>query len=212
MNHLTPRELVEAVEGSLPAARRQHLDACGGCARAWHELAGAVLAVKGTADVPEPSPLFWDHFSARVRDAVAAEPVSPRGAWWAAAWRPVTAAVLLAAALFLVIGPPGRSTAPESVPPPEVVAASEAPEPARAPAAPSGDAQPAAAEPARGDTAAEPREQWAGAAEIGRRLDRDGVHTLVPTAPSTVVLVEELNDRELQEFARLLRAEMGGIQ
>jgi len=33
------------------------------------------------ADVPEPSPLFWEHLSQRVHDAVAAEPVPSRG--WA---------------------------------------------------------------------------------------------------------------------------------
>ena len=35
-------------------------------------------------DGPEPSPLFWDHFSARVRDAVAAEAVRRRS--WFGDW------------------------------------------------------------------------------------------------------------------------------
>lgn len=46
------------------------------------ELAGRVA---NALDVPDPSPLFWEHFPARVRAAVAAEPgdapVAPRR-WW----------------------------------------------------------------------------------------------------------------------------------
>jgi len=54
------------------------------------------------ADVPEPSPLFWEHLSQRVHDAVAAEPVPSRG-WsgrlnvaWAAGIVASLAMVLLA--------------------------------------------------------------------------------------------------------------------
>ena len=45
------------------------------------QLARAARDDGGVAEVevPEPSPLFWDHLSARVRDAVAAEPARR---WW----------------------------------------------------------------------------------------------------------------------------------
>ena len=33
----------------------------------------AILSAAAEVDVPEPSPLFWDHFSARVHEAVEAE-------------------------------------------------------------------------------------------------------------------------------------------
>jgi hypothetical protein len=74
------------------------------------------------ADVPEPSPLFWQHLSLRVHDAVAAEPV-PSTAWrrpfsllWAGTF------VAAAAAVLLVIGisfqhasqEPERTTAVEA--------------------------------------------------------------------------------------------------
>ena len=35
--------------------------------------------------MPEPSPLFWDHLSSRVHDAVAAEG-QPRAPWWRIDW------------------------------------------------------------------------------------------------------------------------------
>ena len=81
MTHLSDAELVDAVEGALTPARRTHADSCGRCRAAVIRL-GSVLREVSSADVPEPSPLFWDHFSARVRDAVAAEqPASSRWAW-----------------------------------------------------------------------------------------------------------------------------------
>jgi hypothetical protein len=49
------------------------------------------LSAAGEVDVPEPSPLFWDHFAARVHDAVEAERVNRAfafGRWLS--WRPVS--------------------------------------------------------------------------------------------------------------------------
>lgn len=41
-------------------------------------------------EVPEPSPLFWEHLSQRVSASVEAEPM--RTSWWSAMWRPAMAA------------------------------------------------------------------------------------------------------------------------
>src|SRR5262245_17694670 len=70
--HLTHEELLELAEGTRLESSAPHLAACGECR---DELAGlrAMLSAATEADVPEPSPLFWDHFSARVRAAVAVE-------------------------------------------------------------------------------------------------------------------------------------------
>jgi hypothetical protein len=50
----------------------------------------AVMSAAADADVPEPSPLFWDHLSARVREAVGAEnataPDAARLGWVARIW------------------------------------------------------------------------------------------------------------------------------
>jgi hypothetical protein len=42
------------------------------------------LAAARDAEMPEPSPIYWAHLSARVRDAVARETIAP--GWRAAAW------------------------------------------------------------------------------------------------------------------------------
>lgn len=57
--------------------------------------------VKAAGDVPEPSPLFWNHLSARVRDAVCDEPLP--GPWWMAYWRPVLLATGAVAALAMMV-------------------------------------------------------------------------------------------------------------
>jgi anti-sigma factor RsiW len=79
MNHLTPDELIDAVEGTLDAARGAHLDTCTACGEETASLR-AILHEARQADMPEPSPLFWDHFSARVRAAIETEQ-TPRRAW-----------------------------------------------------------------------------------------------------------------------------------
>lgn len=70
MNHLTPDELIDAVEGTLGPDRQKHLGACEPCRDEAARLTQILLAARG-AEIPEPSPLFWDRFSARVRAAVA---------------------------------------------------------------------------------------------------------------------------------------------
>ena len=57
------------------------------------EIDALVERVSRALDVPEPSPLFWEHFPQRVRAAVGAEP-EPRASWWR---RPVIAYALSAA-------------------------------------------------------------------------------------------------------------------
>jgi hypothetical protein len=95
MKHLTRGELIDLVEDRLRADRAGHAADCGHC-RAEADALRATLALASSDAVPEPSPLFWDHFSARVADAIRDEtPGADRlasGAWlrspvtgWAAA-------------------------------------------------------------------------------------------------------------------------------
>src|SRR5687768_14981786 len=81
MNHLTPDELIDAVERSLSPARSAHLAECARCTLEVAQLS-TILDDSRAAKVPEPSPLYWDHFSSRVRTAIAAEPIAPRVARW----------------------------------------------------------------------------------------------------------------------------------
>ncbi len=72
MTHLTDVELVDLVDGTLAPARARHLDACETC-RASASVIRETLSRAADAEIPEPSPLFWEHFSARVQEGVRAE-------------------------------------------------------------------------------------------------------------------------------------------
>jgi hypothetical protein len=75
--HLNADDLVELAEGARPESSAPHLAACPQCRAQLDELRAAMSAL-ADLDVPEPSPLFWDHFSQRVHDAVAAEAMDAR--------------------------------------------------------------------------------------------------------------------------------------
>jgi len=82
MSHLTDREHVDWLDGRLPAARLRHAEACARCRETAAELS-AILEVTAADPAPEPSPLFWDHFSARVSAAIGEEPApEPAGPAW----------------------------------------------------------------------------------------------------------------------------------
>jgi hypothetical protein len=112
MNHLSRVQLLDIVEGHVTAddsgvgaAVRRHLDGCDAC-RARAAALRATLAEAQRDAGAEPSPLFWDHFAARVSAAIREEPRPapvPAG-WWigrpASAWIPV--AILVALALTTV--------------------------------------------------------------------------------------------------------------
>lgn len=69
MKHLTEAELVDRIDGALAPSRSVHLEACDTCRAAEAELRD-MLARAGDVQIPEPSPLFWEHFSARVHEGV----------------------------------------------------------------------------------------------------------------------------------------------
>jgi hypothetical protein len=85
MKHLTREELIDSLEQTLPAARAAHAASCATC-RGEQESLRRVLDRVVAVDLPEPSPLFWEHFSARVRERVAQQPVPRPSRWpaWAA--------------------------------------------------------------------------------------------------------------------------------
>ena len=73
MTHLSPSEFVDLAEGTLNARRAAHADACEACRARAGVVRDALYLSSTSDDVPEPSPLFWDHLSARVREAVQSE-------------------------------------------------------------------------------------------------------------------------------------------
>jgi hypothetical protein len=115
MTHLTADELIDAMEGMLAADRQAHLATCDACRR---ELAGlsSVLGEAKQASVPEPSPFFWQHFSARVNSAIDAEQVA--GAGWPSwlRWQvllPLGAVALIILGLMISVPKQERSDATE---------------------------------------------------------------------------------------------------
>jgi hypothetical protein len=120
-DHLGETELVDLLDGTLPAPRMEHAGGCDVCRDQADALRSALRAAADAdveGEVPEPPPFFGAQLSARVRDAVADEPRPgvrvwhagrPRAAWWAA--------VAAAAALILAVGlwrlsPPDTPLAP----------------------------------------------------------------------------------------------------
>jgi hypothetical protein len=106
MSHLTAEEMVAAIEGTLAGERQAHLDVCDACGMQMRQLAALLREVQAVP-VPEPSPLFWDRFSAQVRSTIAATPPSPRLARWFQ-WpvlAPVGALALLVIALASALPP-----------------------------------------------------------------------------------------------------------
>jgi hypothetical protein len=102
MRHLTSEQLIDLAEGVSTESSTPHLQSCATCRKTLADLR-TTLSAAASANVPEPSPLFWDHFSARVHRAVEAEGAagtSALGRWsWLRAsplWAGTFAAVVLA--------------------------------------------------------------------------------------------------------------------
>ena len=185
MTHLGPEELIDAMDGALDAARRGHLDSCDQCRREAAALRALLVNVRAT-DMPEPSPLFWDRFSARVREAIDDDTPARAPRWFE--WPVLAPLGAFALLVFAVVAsvPGGPPSAPAGV---QAV-------------------QSAASEPdARiGDLEA----QWAVVADMVGELDvdaaRDAGIAMHPGVADRAVL--GLSASEQQELIRLLREEL----
>jgi hypothetical protein len=124
--HLSPDLLIDLVEGRRPESSEPHLSQCDKCRDQLTELR-ALMNAAASVDVPEPSPLFWGHFSERVRQAVEAEPAPVRArwigisrwldaSWWRLALPLAAAAAIVAIAVGIGRGPtkPATALAPAS--------------------------------------------------------------------------------------------------
>ena len=122
MSHLSRDERLLALDGALEGTRQAHLTGCPGC-RTDVETLGRVLARVRAVDVPEPSPLFWDHLAARVGDAIAREPAPvPARGWWSPrlAWAAAVVVIVSAGAGYLTRSQPRPATAVVAHAPPAV--------------------------------------------------------------------------------------------
>jgi hypothetical protein len=204
MKHLSPDELIDVAEGARAEIDAPHLASCGGCQRQLARLRGALetLSRVSVAEVPEPSPLFWDHFSARVREAVAAEG-SPRrhgpwelfGAWSRPRW---LSAVPVAGALAMIAVAVAFSS---------YVTAPAVPEP---PASPSVESANEVASLPPFGAADDPTLSLV--ADLTADLDLDGAGEAGLTASAHVGgaddVVSTLSDGERRELRRLLQEEL----
>jgi anti-sigma-K factor RskA len=101
MAHLTAEQMLDIAEGTRPAAEFPHVSSCAACAARVEEIS-RTIALAAEVDVPEPSPLFWDHLSGRIRNRVAQD-AAPSDSWWPTLALPRWAAVAVAAAVFVIV-------------------------------------------------------------------------------------------------------------
>jgi hypothetical protein len=78
--HLSEDEIADALFERGSPARREHLQACSDCAGRL-AVASEGLTVAREAEVPEPSPLYWEAFRRQVDRRIGAEGAPPRRAW-----------------------------------------------------------------------------------------------------------------------------------
>ena len=195
MSHLSPSEFVDLSDGTLPAARAAHVNGCASCRAQAEIVRDALRLTDASAPVPEPSPLFWDQLSARVREAVA-EP-SPRSRFGFGlgfgGLQPIAAALVLAVLLFapMFVARDARQRSASS--------AARAPMPA---AAPDQSAEP----PLDPSHAAE----WAVLAAAAADLQLDEARDAGMVVPAAAVdrAVTQLTRDELSELGRLLQSEL----
>ncbi len=114
--HLNDTQLLDAADGSLdrtpdPAASA-HLADCRACADRVSELRSMIESA-ASLEVPEPSPLFWEHFPARVSRAIDA---APRQAGWLNASRWLWGSAATAAVVMVLMLLPLRRDAAAPAP------------------------------------------------------------------------------------------------
>lgn len=187
--HLQPDELVDLAEGTRAESSVPHLAGCEVCRHQLGELK-AMMSAAAEVSVPEPSPLFWDHFSARVREAVAAEG-APRRSFWS--W-PRLAIPMAAVAMAVVILAVALNTRPVTTPDP----------PAGPPAASAAVVDLLSDPQSPGDDTA-----LTLVAELSSEMDLDGAREAgLAGGGSAEHAVTHLDGGELRELRRLLQEEL----
>jgi hypothetical protein len=199
MRHLTPDEfveLVDRVEGIVAEADVPHLATCERCRQQLAELR-ATLAMASEVEVPEPSPLFWDHFSSRVREAVATEG-EPRHRWWPRlwSWPGVMAPISAVAASVVILGLVFRAPGPVPATPPVATVAVSMPRPVQASSTVDLLSDAVAADDPSLALVADLTDSlgWDAAADAGLASDGSAEHAVTHLSPV-----------ELQELERLLK-------
>ena len=200
MTHLSESEFVDLAEneGAVDSRRAAHVETCAACREQLATLRSMLRGAEGVV-VPEPSPLFWEHMSRRVREEVAAEAEPVRSGWSGIGMRGLASLALAAALIVAVISGvllvrAVRSGNPATPGADQMASALVAPAPARLdPALDAGNA-----------------EVWevltAAASDLAFEDARAaGMHVL-PAAIDHAV--QDLTEAELTELGRLLQSEL----
>jgi hypothetical protein len=185
MKHLSLDERLALAEAE-GEPDHPHLAVCPRC-RADIAATRAVLADAGRVVAPEPSPLFWDHFSTRLSERIAAGPEPIRSPW--TGWRVVIPLAIGVSALILTLVIDRRPLAPRASAPRTYPVAQPRDEPA-------------------GVTADDG--QWTVLSHLAGDFD---LETLSDSLGKSGVsgaesAVWQLNEQERAELAVLLRAEL----
>jgi hypothetical protein len=184
--HLTPELIVEAIDGTIGSGPRAHLAACEACRAEVDRVRAILQEAEAAAPVQEPSPLFWDHFEDRVREATSAMPVTARPSWWQGSWRPALVVGAAAAVVALMLF--ARPVTPPAPDADRVVA--------------DGDAWPSF----------DP-DGWELVVSLTEDLGWDDVQQVAsPKRGVADALIDELSPQERAAFVKLLKQEMGGLE
>jgi hypothetical protein len=190
--HLTPEEFVDALDAASPASA-SHLAACAECREELTSLQATLGAARGARETAasEPSPLFWDHFSARVKQATADERVGSGWSWGSIGWKPVAALTVAAGAL--AIGLYLRPAAPPAGPAP-------------------GGALPAIELASTTVPAFEDDGSWSLVTALASELDWNELSQAATPAEGVAdAMIDELTSAQREALARLLQKEMGDL-
>ena len=191
--HLTTQELIEALDGGLLSRRQTHLEACEAC-REQVALLRRVTNDVAAVDLPEPSPLFWEHFSRRVHAATQVEAIPVRQPWWTGAWRPLMAVCSVVVAVILAVTV-GHAPLRPVVGVPEAVDVSTI----------------ASAASGLDTTLGADDESLNFVAQVASTISDDELQQAArPTGDATDAMVEELTPGQRAELVRLLKAQIGG--
>jgi hypothetical protein len=194
VTHLSESEFVDLAEDALDPRRARHVETCASCREQADALRG-LLRETSSVTVPDPSPLFWDHLSARVRDGVAAAPAPDRSGWrWSGMRRLVPMGAVAAVVIAAISG--ALMLRPVRTDPPVLMV--------NQPGAVTADVRPATLPDA--DNA----EVWDVLTSAASTVGFDEAHAAgMHVVPATIDhAVQDLSAAELTELGRLLQSEL----
>jgi hypothetical protein len=96
-DHLDEAALIDLLDGPGSAEAGRHLAGCAACAGRLEEMRG-ILGLAQEAEVPEPSPLYWQAFRTQVERRIA----EPRRGW-GFGWPSLAAAAAVLAGVVVLL-------------------------------------------------------------------------------------------------------------